>query len=290
MKLGLSFPQTEIGDDPVMIRDFLQAAEDLGYAFVSIVDHVLGEDSPRGASFAGRYTREFMFHEVMVLMGYAAACTSRIGLATAVMILPQRQAVLVAKQAAEVDRLSGGRLRLGVGLGWNRVEYDGLGMPFGNRARRFSEQIDVMRRLWTERTVAYRGDFHAFDSAGINPEPVQRPIPVWIGAMQEPAVRRAARIADGWFMFPRQDPGDTAEAMITTFRETATEAGRDFESIGINATVFADQGDGPEEWRSVLARWQRLGATEFTFRTGESGLDGPDAHIAAIRRMAEASA
>ena len=287
MKIGLSFPQTEIGTDPVVIRDFLQTAEGLGYDFVTFVDHVLGEDAPRGASFAGKYTRDYMFHEVMVLMGYAAAVTSMIGLGTSVMILPQRQAVLVAKQAAEIDLLSGGRVRLGVGLGWNKVEYDALGMSFGNRARRFGEQIDVMRRLWSERTVNYSGDFHAFDSAGINPEPVQRPIPVWIGAMKEVAVRRAARIADGWFMFPRQDPSDQARAMISTFRQAAAEAGREPDSLGINATVFANQGAGPDAWRSVMEQWRGMGATEFTFRTAESDLDGPGAHMAAIRQMAE---
>ena len=287
MKLGLSFPQTEIGTDPSKIKDFIQSAEDLGYDFITFVDHVLGEEAPRGASFAGNYTRDFMFHEVMVLMGYAAAVTNRIGLGTAVMILPQRQAVLVAKQAAEVDLLSGGRLRLGVGLGWNKVEYDALGMPFGNRAKRFSEQIDVMRELWSQRVVEYRGDFHNFDSAGINPEPIQRPIPVWIGAMKEVAVRRAARVGDGWFMYPRQDPGDEAHAMISTYRQAAAEAGREPDSLGVNATVFANQGSGPDEWRSIMEKWERMGVNELTFRTAESGLKNLEAHMDAIKKMAE---
>ncbi len=287
MKLGLSFPQTEIGTDPIVIRDFLQTAEELGYNFVTFVDHVLGEDAPRGASFANKYTRDYMFHEVMVLMGYAAAATKKIGLGTAVMILPQRQAVLVAKQAAEVDVLSGGRLRLGVGLGWNKVEYAGLGMPFSNRAQRFVEQIDVMRQLWTQRTAPFAGKFHTFDNAGINPEPIQRPIPIWIGAMKEVAVRRAAQIGDGWFMFPRQDPSDEAHAMMSTFRQAAAEAGREPDSLGINATVFAHQGAGPEEWHSIMKKWQSMGANEFTFRTAESDFATPDAHMAAIRNMAE---
>ena len=287
MKLGLSFPQTEIGTDPSKIKDFMQSAEDLGYDFITFVDHVLGEEAPRGASFAGNYTRDFMFHEVMVLMGYAAAVTNRIGLGTAVMILPQRQAVLVAKQAAEVDLLSGGRLRLGVGLGWNKVEYDGLGMPFGNRAQRFSEQIDVMRELWSQRVVEYRGDFHNFDSAGINPEPIQRPIPVWIGAMKEVAVRRAARVGDGWFMYPRQDPGDEAHAMISTYRQAAAEAGREPDSLGVNATVFANQGAGPDEWRTIMEKWERMGVNELTFRTAESDLENLEAHMDAIKKMAE---
>ena len=287
MKLGLSFPQTEIGTDPSKIKDFMQSAEDLGYDFITFVDHVLGEEAPRGASFAGNYTRDFMFHEVMVLMGYAAAVTNRIGLGTAVMILPQRQAVLVAKQAAEVDLLSGGRLRLGVGLGWNKVEYDGLGMSFGNRAKRFSEQIDVMRELWSQRVVEYRGDFHDFDSAGINPEPLQRPIPVWIGAMKEVAVRRAARVGDGWFMYPRQDPGNEAHAMISTYRQAAAEAGREPDSLGVNATVFANQGAGPDEWRSIMEKWERMGVNELTFRTAESDLENLEAHMDAIKKMAE---
>ena len=287
MKLGLSFPQTEIGTDPSKIKDFMQSAEDLGYDFVTFVDHVLGEEAPRGASFAGNYTRDFMFHEVMVLMGYAAAVTNKIGLGTAVMILPQRQAVLVAKQAAEVDLLSGGRLRLGVGLGWNKVEYDGLGMPFGNRAKRFSEQIDVMRELWSKRVAEYRGDFHSFDSAGINPEPIQRPIPVWIGAMKEVAVRRAARVGDGWFMYPRQDPGNEAHAMISTYRQAAAEAGREPDSLGVNATVFANQGSGPDEWRSIMEKWERMGVNELTFRTAESDLENLEAHMDAIKKMAE---
>jgi probable F420-dependent oxidoreductase len=287
MKLGVSFPQTEIGTDPLIIKDFIQAAEDLGYDFITFVDHVLGEEAPRGASFAGKYTREYMFHEVMVLMGYAAAVTTKIGLGTAVMILPQRQAVLVAKQAAEVDLLSGGRMRLGVGLGWNKVEYDGLGMSFGNRAKRFAEQIDVMRELWSKRVIEYRGDFHSFDSAGINPEPIQRPIPVWIGAMKEVAVRRAAQIGDGWFMYPRQDPSDEAHEMISIFRQAAAEAGREPDVLGVNATVFANQGSGADEWRLVMEKWENMGANEFTFRTAESDLPDLESHMRAIRKMAE---
>ncbi|MBT4354085.1 MAG: LLM class F420-dependent oxidoreductase [Rhodospirillaceae bacterium] len=287
MKLGLSFPQTEIGTDPVKIKDFIQTAEGLGYDFITFVDHVLGEEAPRGASFAGNYTRDYMFHEVMVLMGYAAAVTKTIGLGTAVMILPQRQAVLVAKQAAEVDLLSGGRMRLGVGLGWNRVEYDALGMPFKNRAKRFSEQIEVMRELWSNRVIEYKGEFHSFDSAGINPEPIQRPIPVWIGAMKDVAVRRAARIGDGWFMYPRQEPSDDAHEMISIYRQAAAEAGREPDSLGINATVFANQGLGPDEWRSIMEKWKEMGVNEFTFRTAESDLKNLKAHMNAIKEMAE---
>ena len=161
-------------------------------------------------------------------------------------------------------------------------------MKFGNRARRFTEQIDVMRQLWSNHVVAYDGEFHKFEAAGINPEPVQKPIPVWIGAINEAAIRRAAKIADGWFMFPRQDPSDEAHAKLSMFRQTAAEAGREPDEIGVNATVFANQGAGADEWRGVMEQWRAMGANEFTFRTAEADLDGPDAHLAAIRAMAEA--
>ena len=160
-------------------------------------------------------------------------------------------------------------------------------MSFKNRAKRFSEQIEVMRELWANRVVEYRGEFHSFDSAGINPEPIQRPIPVWIGAMKDVAVRRAARIGDGWFMYPRQEPSDDAHEMISIYRQAAAEAGREPDSLGINATVFANQGLGPDEWRSIMEKWKEMGVNEFTFRTAESDLKNLKAHMNAIKEMAE---
>jgi len=288
MQIGLSFPQTEIGDDPAVIRDFVQAAEDLGFAQLTIVDHVVQSGTPRGPEFATFYTRDAMFHEALTTLAYIAATTERIRLATAILILPQRQAVLVAKQAAQVDVLSGGRLTLGVGLGWNEVEFEALDMGFGNRSKRLGEQIEVMRRLWTEDLVDFAGDWHRVDGAGINPVPVQRPIPVWVGALADNAIRRAARIADGWFMYPRQEPDDAAQARISLFRQAAAEAGRAPDDLGINATVFASQGSGPDEWLAVMERWHQLGVGHLTFRTAESGLRTPDDHIAAMRQLMDA--
>jgi len=288
MQIGISFPQTEIGADPAVIRDFAQAAEELGCARISVVDHVVQQGTPQGPEFARFYSREVMFHECLTTLAFMAASTTRIGLASAILILPQRQAVLVAKQAAQVDVFSGGRLRLGVGLGWNEVEFDALDMSFHDRGKRVVEQIDVMRRLWTEDLVTYEGRWHRFADAGLNPEPVQRPIPVWVGALADPAIRRAARIGDGWYMYPRQEPDDSAQARISLFRQAAAEAGREPDALGIDATVFASQGAGPDEWLAVMTRWRELGVNSLTFRTAESGLACPDGHIDAMRRLMEA--
>ena len=288
MDIGISFPQTEIGADPGAIRDFAQAAEDMGFVHISVLDHVLGAGTPKGPEFAKNYTRDFMFHEPFTLLSFLAGLTERIELATAILILPQRQAVLVAKQAAELDVLSGGRLRLGVGLGWNEVEFTALDMNFRNRGRRVEEQIDVMRRLWTEDLVTFEGEWHRIEDAGLNPPPVQRPIPVWIGAMSEPALRRAGRIADGWFVYPRQAPDDAAAAMLDLLHQSARDANRDPESVGVDATVYAHQGGGPDDWHRLIEAWREIGATRITFRTMESGLDFPDGHIAAMRRLMDA--
>ena len=218
MEIGVSVPIVEIGDDFGALRDYIQAAEDLGYAHVRILDHVLGavpEKHPEVPQFP--YTHESYIHEPFTLMAYLAAVTKKIGLTTGILILPQRQTALVAKQAAEVDVLSGGRVRLGIGVGWNSVEYEALGVDFATRGSRCDEQIEVLRQLWTENVIDFHGKYHDITHAGINPLPVQRPIPIWIGAGRgtaptppNAAIRRIGRLADGYFpMFaPRlQRPG-----------------------------------------------------------------------------------
>ena len=177
MHYGVVFPQIEFGNDPDTIRDYAQAAEALGYDYSLVYDHVLGADPNRARRLTGPYTHQDPFHEPMVLFGFLAAVTKRIQLTTGILILPQRQTVLVAKQAAEVDVLSGGRLRLGVGLGWNHVEYEALGMKFETRGHRMEEQVEVLRKLWSAPLVTHRTDHHVIDDAGLNPMPVQRPIP-----------------------------------------------------------------------------------------------------------------
>ena len=283
MKLGVVFPQTEIGSDPVAIRDYAQAAEALGYTHLVAYDHVLGA-TPRG-DWGQRYTDRDMFHEPLVLFGYLAAVTQRLELVTDILILPQRQTALVAKQAAEVDVLSGGRLRLGVGIGWNYVEYEALGERFDNRGHRIEEQISVLRALWTQELVTFEGQQHHIPDAGINPLPVQRPIPIWMGGTAEPVLHRIARLADGWF--PMMEPDDNLRAALARLFGYAREAGRGPAAIGIEASV-AIANRTPDQWVEVAETWHSLGATHLLVNTMKSGLASPQAHIDAIQRFKEA--
>ena len=287
MKLGVVFPQTEIGADPAACRDFAQAAEELGFDHLLAFDHVLGAD-PEAHTLTGPYTHESMFHEPMVLFGWLAALTKRIELVTGILILPQRQTALVAKQAAEVDILSGGRLRLGIGVGWNQVEYRALNENFGNRGRRSEEQIALLRRLWTEDLVTFEGRWHEFRDAGINPLPVQRPIPIWIGGHAEATIERIGRIGDGWF--PLVTPSDKTAERIERLRDYARAAGRDPSEIGIESWLRYAKGGavaGPESWQADIDFWQSVDASHLTVNTMDAGLRGADAHIEAMRHVKE---
>lgn len=266
MKIGIHFPQGEIGPDHSVIRDFMQTIEELGFAFVNVPDHVVQTRTPRGPlPLANNYTTEFPHHETMTTLAFMAAVTKTVQLKSAVIILPQRQAVLVAKQAAQVDVLSGGRMQLGVGIGWNEPEYEALDMDFRNRAKRFEEQIDVCRRLWTEQHVTFAGSWHAITDAGLAPMPIQQPIPIWIGAIADAAVRRAARVADGWQVIAMDQAGDETKAKFDSFYEAARSAGRDPATIGVEATVWGAEG-GPEDWANTARDWVGMGATQVVFR------------------------
>jgi probable F420-dependent oxidoreductase len=285
VQLGVVFPQTEIGPDPAGVRAFADAAQELGYRHVLVYDHVLGADVNRRPEWPGPYTADHQFHEILVLFGYLAAVAPGLELVAGVLVLPQRQTALVAKQTAEIDILTGGRFRLGVGLGWNFVEFEALGEEFHNRGRRAEEQIELLRRLWTEPIVTFEGRYHTIPAAGINPLPVQRPIPIWIGGSAEPAIRRAARIADG---FLPQRPLDRAwPATMERFRVWTEEAGRDPDAIGIEARIDVSSGT-PDDWRRAAEEWRELGATHLAVATMRGGLAGPDAHIGRIREAAEA--
>ena len=284
MKLGVVFPQSEIGADPAAVRDYAQAAEQLGYNHVLVFDHVVGAP-PERFSFRPPYTHKTQFHEPFVLFGSLPALTS-LELVNGILILPQRQAVLVAKQAAEVDVLTGGKMRLGVGIGWNFVEYEALGENFHNRGRRIEEQIAVMRRLWTEELVDFEGKYHSVKQAGINPMPVQRPIPVWMGGGAEPVMKRIAKIADGWF--PQFQPGDDARERLERLRGYIREAGRKPEDVGIEGRI--SMFNTPEDqWAKAVRDWQELGATHLAINTMNAGLSSPQQHIDAIRRFKEAA-
>jgi probable F420-dependent oxidoreductase len=291
MKTGAVFPQTEIGADPAAVRDYVQAVEELGYSHMMVYDHVLGADTSHHADWQGSYTSESMFHEPFVLFGYLAGITTRIELVTAVLILGQRQTALVAKQAAEVDLLTGGRLRLGVGVGWNHVEYEALNQEFSNRGQRYAEQIRLLREFWTQEVVEFEGRYHKVDYAGVNPQPVQRPIPIWMGAggradpvPTDRVLRRVARLADGWF--PQMQPGDDARATVERLKVFAEEAGRDAATIGMEPRINLGDGD-PELWQEQARVWEEMGATHVSVNTMRAGLNAPQDHINAIQQFKE---
>jgi probable F420-dependent oxidoreductase len=287
MQIGVVFPQIEIGSDPIAVRDYAQAAESLGYAHLLVYDHVLGADARHYPGWNGPYNHQDMFHEPFVLFGYLAALTQRLELVTAVIILGQRQTALVAKQAAEVDVLTGGRLRLGFGTGWNTVEYEALGENFHNRGRRSEEQIAVLRALWTQEVVDFKGRWHHINHAGLNPLPVQRPIPVWLGGRAEAVIQRVARIGDGWF--PQFAPDSQGQETIARLHQYAREAGRDPASIGIEGRISVARRQ-PDDWRKDAEAWERLGATHLSVNTMGAGLRSPQEHINAIRLFKDAAA
>ena len=287
MRFGVIFPQTEIGADPIAVRDYAQAAEELGYDHLAAYDHVLGANPARRPGWSPPYSHKDMFHEPFVLFGYLAGLTKSIQLTTGILILPQRQTVLVAKQAAAVDVLSGGRLRLGIGIGWNDVEYEALGENFKNRGRRSEEQMEVLRRLWTQELVTFQGRWHKITDAGLNPLPIQRPIPIWLGGSAEAVLRRIARRGDGWF--PLLQPDEKCRSMIERLQSYTREAGRDPGAVGIEGRIlFANS--SPEDWVKGVARWKELGATHISVNTMKAGLASPSAHIDAIRRFKAAVA
>ena len=277
------FPQTEIGADPSGVKAYAQAVQQMGFAHLAAYDHVLGAvHAGRQPPLTGPYTEESTFHEPLVLFGYLAAIAPGLELVPQVIILPQRQTALLAKQAAEVDVLTGGKLRLGVGIGWNAVEYEGLGMDFRNRGRRFEEQIALLRRLWTEPVITYEGRYDRITAAGLNPLPIQQPIPLWIGASAEAALKRAAILADGYF--PQRPLEGGWPATVAKIRQWRAEAGRDPKEFGIDARI--NLGDGnPEDWRKAAEDWRGLGATHLSINTMGAGLQGADAHVDALRRV-----
>jgi len=283
MDIGVVFPQVEIGNDPVAIRDYAQAVEGMGYTHLLAFDHVLGANPDRPGGWKGPYTYRHPFHEPFVLFGFLAGVTDRLGLASGIVILPQRQTALVAKQAAAVDVLSAGRLRLGVGVGWNPVEFEALGENFKNRGRRIEEQIAVMRALWSKELVTFHGEWHHVPDAGINPLPPRRNIPVWMGGESDVVIRRAARLADGWM--PHLRPGAEGQAAVDRLRALVAEAGRDPGQFGIEGRMSLSQ-IAPAEWASELRAWRAMrGISHLCVNTMNLGLKTPDEHARALGRF-----
>jgi probable F420-dependent oxidoreductase len=283
LRIGVVFPQTEIGADAGAVRAYAEHAEGLGFAHLLAYDHVVGADPKVHVGWDGPYDVHTTFHEPLVTFGYLAAVTTSLELVTGIVILPQRQAVLVAKQAAEVDLLSGGRLRLGVGLGWNAVEYEALGEDFSTRGKRCDEQVQLMRKLWTEPTVTYHGAYHQVTGAGLAPLPIQRPIPVWFGAYSARACRRAGRLGDGWF--PMVGPGPKLERARQEVEQAATEAGRDPAQIGMGGQVSWN--GNADDLADGLRVWAEAGASRMSINTMDAGLASVDDHLAALTTAAE---
>lgn len=265
MRLGVAIPQTDIGAQPSVLAEFAQAAEHVGYRHLVTYDHVLGANTANRPEWTGAYTSAHPFHDTFVLFGYLAAITKTIELSSHVLILPQRQTALVAKQAASVDVLSGGRLRLGVGVGWNEIEYIGLGEDFANRGPRSSEQAEVLRALWTDPHVNFSGEWHEIPDAGINPMPVQQPIPLWFGGSGERVMRRIAKHGDGWITLYHQ-PDDQARKDIELLGQFAEAEGRASDDIGVD--VWVSMGEStPEDWRREVAAWKEIGVSHLTLNT-----------------------
>jgi len=278
MQFGAVIPHNEIGTDPGAIRAYAQGAEELGCDHLLIYDHVLGADRDRPGGFKGPYDKDVAFHEPFVLYGFLAALTERVDLVTSVMILPQRQAVLAAKQAAEVAILSGNRFKFGIGVGWNTVEYDGLNEDFATRGRRQEEQVDLMRRLWAEDSMSYDGEFHRFEKASILPRPSE-PIPILFGGSAPAAIDRCARLGDGWI--PLGTPNEKSAAIVAELRRIRHEHGLPMDGFEIRSQAqYA--GGTPERWQKHAAAWRDLGATHLAISTHNAGPTDVDGHLARI--------
>jgi probable F420-dependent oxidoreductase len=278
MQVGVVYPQTELGGDVGAVRAYAIGVEELGYKHLLAYDHVLGADPEVHKGWAGPYNVHTTFHEPFVMFGYIAAITS-LELVTGIIILPQRQTALAAKQAAEVDLLTGGKFRFGIGLGWNAVEYEALGKDFHDRGRRMEEQMELMRRLWTESTVTHDGPSERVTGAGLAPLPVQRPIPLWIGGSSKPAYRRAGRLADGWF--PQVRPGPPLDEARAIVEAAAAEAGRDPSTIGMEGRVSVG-----DKLADHVERWRDAGATHLSINTMGAGMRTVDEHLDALAKAA----
>ncbi|VAW30839.1 hypothetical protein MNBD_CHLOROFLEXI01-4116 [hydrothermal vent metagenome] len=283
MKIGLVFPQTEFGVDPAALRDYAQTAESLGFSHVLAYDHVLGINPPHPNNWPGPYTHKHSFHEPFVLFSYMAALTQKLTFITGILILPQRETAVVAKQAATLDVVSNGRFRLGIGVGWNKMEMEALNQNFHTRGRRVDEQIDVLKLLFSQELVTFKGEWHDIPDAGLNPLPVQRPIPIWLGGHSDAVLRRLARVGDGWL--PNYRTAEAAKPSLDKLEGFLVENGRSREEIGLEPRLHVV--DGPAAWQSNLIDWQAVGATHISFNTMGNGFDSPQKHLQAIEEFAK---
>jgi probable F420-dependent oxidoreductase len=288
MQLGALLPLGDIGGDPAVVREYAQSAEGIGYDFVEAPDHVLGA-SEASAPEPGR-TGAGLYHDPFVLFGYLAGCTQKLGFSTGVLILPQRQTVLVAKQAAQIDLLTKGRLRFGAGLGWNHVEYASMGKNFKNRAKRFEEQLTLLRLLWSEKSVTFEGEYDQVKGIGLCPRPIQRPIPIWLGGNSEGAYRRAGRLGDGWIP-DNVRPGPDLDRLTAWVKAGAADAGRDYNAMGMQGRVKLGHDDeihlSLDDMLREADQWIEEGCTHIAMNTMYSGLPNLDAHMDYLVKVSE---
>jgi probable F420-dependent oxidoreductase len=287
IQIGAFFPTNDMPADRVAIRDWAQAAEAIGFDFVVVSDRVLGADWSAIPDLDGPYDVDDSFHEIFVTMAYIAAVTERVGLASGVLVLPQRQTALVAKQAAQLDIVSGGRLRLGIGVGFSPIEYEGLGQDMRVRGRRQAEQIELMNQLWTNRKVTFEGEFDRVRHAGIKPLPIQQPIPIWFGGGAEPVLRRAAKYGQGWIPLQPQFRPDKLEGPLERLHSYLQAEGREPSAFGLEGWVRSDIG-GPDKWQTEAERWVTLGATHVTFYTSGQGIGAVEQQIEAMNQFYDA--
>ena len=284
MEFGAVFPHAEIGDDPGAIKAYAQGVEAMGLTHLLIYDHVLGADPNRPGGWKGAYDKDTAFHEPFTTFAFIAAVTEKLEMITTVLILPQRQTVLVAKQAAEVAVLSNNRFRLGVGTGWNEIEYVGLNEEFASRGKRQTEQVELMRKLWTEDSLTYNGEYHTIDAAGIKPRP-SKPVPVWFGGSAAPLLKRCGELGDGWI--PLMGANPKAQECLDTIRGHREAAGLSMDGFGIQAQA-AYAGGTPERWASHAGKWRNMGCTHLAVHTHNAGETNVDGHLARIQEYLDA--
>ncbi|NJN82730.1 MAG: LLM class F420-dependent oxidoreductase [Caldilineaceae bacterium] len=286
MRIGAVFPQIEFPADAAAVRSYAQAVDELGYAHILAFDHVLGANPHRPGGWQGPYTHTDPFYEPFILYAYMTAVAPRLEFVTGIIILPQRQTALVAKQTATLDVLCRGQLRLGMGIGWNQVEFEALNENFRNRGKRVEEQIALLRKLWTEPLVTFDGEWHTVSDAGLNPLPVQRPIPIWLGGHADVVLRRVARLGDGWM--PNYRTVADAQPALDTLAGYLDQAGRSASEVGLEPRLSYGDGNLDRLARSA-EEWQAAGATHISINTMGAGLSSPDEHIAALARFAESA-
>lgn len=265
MQLGASLPVGDIGTGPAVLRDYAQAAEGLGYTYMLGPDHVLGGNPNVDYGSRRVGTTATAYHDPFVVFAFLAGVTKKMGFASGVIILAQRQAALVAKQAACLDELCEGRFRLGIGVGWNEIEFQGLGMDFHTRGKRSAEQVRFMQELWAKPSITFKGEFHQLDDGGINPRPKSGRVPVWFGGHAEATFKRTAKYGDGFM--PLQYPaGDDALKAFDKLRGLIRAEGRDPASVGLEVWVSPGKGT-PEDWRKEFTFWKNAGVTHVTCHT-----------------------